>query len=228
MQSELLISTIRSELRALVGSMRPGRLVAALAAMVVAFASAPRSRAATPSAAKAQHRKAHPSSRAKTAASHKKATHSTSRVKKTAHRRRGSAGRPGRKSRRTAARRRRPNTYSRLAHMEIEPSRVEHIQQALIDAGAMQGAPTGQWDTATRDAMARYQSENGFGVTGLPDAKSLMKLGLGPHPLPPRLDKGVAAPATDLEKPAKSPADTAPSATLHSDVVTPPSPAARQ
>jgi hypothetical protein len=36
--------------------------------------------------------------------------------------------------------------------------------------------------------MKRYQQANGFNATGLPDAKSLMKMGLGPHPLPQDVD----------------------------------------
>jgi hypothetical protein len=87
------------------------------------------------------------------------------------------------------ARRSKPNAYQRLAKMQMDPSRVDSIQKALSGAGVYHGVPTGQWDSKTRDAMARYQAQNGFGVTGLPDAKSLMKLGLGPHPLPPELDK---------------------------------------
>jgi peptidoglycan hydrolase-like protein with peptidoglycan-binding domain len=87
--------------------------------------------------------------------------------------------------------------------MQMSPSRVETIQQALINAGTLHGTPTGHWDSETRDAMARYQDANGFGVTGLPDAKSLMKLGLGPHPLPAELNKAPAASGAD---PAASPA----------------------
>ncbi|HEV2378420.1 MAG TPA: peptidoglycan-binding domain-containing protein [Terriglobia bacterium] len=88
---------------------------------------------------------------------------------------------------------RRPNAYQRLAKMQMDPGRVESIQRALSDAGVYHGSPTGQWDSETRDAMARYQAQSGFGVTGLPDAKSLMKLGLGPHPLPAELDKKRAS-----------------------------------
>lgn len=73
--------------------------------------------------------------------------------------------------------------------MQMDPGRVESIQKALSDAGAYHGNPTGQWDSETRAAMMRYQSQNGFAATGLPDAKSLMKMGLGPHPLPSELDK---------------------------------------
>jgi hypothetical protein len=122
---------------------------------------------------------------------------------------------------------RRPNAYQRLAKMQMDPSRVESIQKALGDAGAYHGSPTGRWDADTRDAMARYQSQHGFGVTGLPDAKSLMKLGLGPHPLPAALDKARAAntqpnpagqapsisvdsPATNDQSPASAPAPATP------------------
>lgn len=95
--------------------------------------------------------------------------------------------------------------------MQIDPSRVENIQQALLGAGAYHGAPTGRWDSETRDAMARYQESNGFGVTGQPDAKSLMKLGLGPHPLPSELDKSKAL-STGAEPGTPLPAEsTAPS-----------------
>jgi peptidoglycan hydrolase-like protein with peptidoglycan-binding domain len=80
--------------------------------------------------------------------------------------------------------------------MQMDPARVEDIQQALIKAGDLQGTPSGRWDAQTREAMAHYQTDNGFGVTGLPDAKSLMKLGLGPHPLPPQLDK-TGTPASE-------------------------------
>ncbi len=99
--------------------------------------------------------------------------------------------------------------------MQMDPARVESIQQALIDAGAYHGTPTGRWDTETRDAMARYQTANGFGVTGLPDAKSLMKMGLGPHPLPPELNKAPDAAgsqpdaSTGTTSPALSPAPAA-------------------
>ena len=56
-----------------------------------------------------------------------------------------------------------------------------------MDAGTLHETPNGQWDMATRDAMKQFQKQNGFRPTGLPEAKPLMKLGLGPHPLPPGL-----------------------------------------
>lgn len=72
--------------------------------------------------------------------------------------------------------------------LHIAPKRAEQIQEALIRAGELHEQPTGVWDAQTRNAMKLYQQANGFDQTGLPDAKSLMKMGLGPHPLPAELD----------------------------------------
>jgi hypothetical protein len=81
----------------------------------------------------------------------------------------------------------------RRAHLRPEPERVEEIQQALAKTGYLKTQPNGLWDDETRDAMRRYQADHGFPVTGLPEAKSLMKLGLGPHPLPADLDSSGGA-----------------------------------
>lgn len=96
---------------------------------------------------------------------------------------------PGtRKTTRTTSargRRRRKETFRyRLSRLKLQPERITEIQQALTRAGYLNQEPTGKWDDPTRDAMRRYQEANGFPNTGLPEAKSLMKLGLGPHPLP--------------------------------------------
>lgn len=88
--------------------------------------------------------------------------------------------------------------HERLARIHLQPERVQEIQQALIREGYLQGEATGQWDSRTHDAMLRYQTDHGFLATGLPEAKSLMKLGLGSHPLPSELDHsqvGAANPA---------------------------------
>jgi len=79
----------------------------------------------------------------------------------------------------------------RLARLRLQPERVQEIQQALIREGYLQGDANGQWDAHTHDAMLRYQTDHGFPATGLPEAKALMKLGLGSHPLPPELDHGL-------------------------------------
>jgi len=76
-----------------------------------------------------------------------------------------------------------------MAHLHPGTDRVTAIQQKLAEAGYLKEEPNGQWDDQTREAMRRYQTDNGFPATGLPEAKSLMKLGLGPHPLPPELDR---------------------------------------
>lgn len=88
----------------------------------------------------------------------------------------------------TAQRRRR-----RRGQQRPTAERIREIQQALIRAGYLEGEPTGRWDAKTRAAMRRLQEESGLPVTGKLDARSLVKLGLGPetagvaapHPLPP-------------------------------------------
>ncbi len=72
-------------------------------------------------------------------------------------------------------------------HVRIQPARVREIQEALEKAGFFHDKPDGIWGPTTRDAMKQFQKQNGFSPTGLPEAKPLMLLGLGPHPLPPGL-----------------------------------------
>jgi len=99
---------------------------------------------------------------------------------------------------------RRPRSQTfryRLARLKLQPERISEIQQGLVKAGYLNQEPNGQWDDPTRDAMRRYQRANGFPDTGLPEAKSLMKLGLGPHPLPEELDSTVQAGAGPLNQP---------------------------
>jgi peptidoglycan hydrolase-like protein with peptidoglycan-binding domain len=77
--------------------------------------------------------------------------------------------------------------------MRPEPERIQEIQRALVQAGYSKEEPNGRWDAQTREAMRRYQVDHGFPATGRPEAKSLMKLGLGPHPLAEELDSSSAA-----------------------------------
>jgi hypothetical protein len=72
----------------------------------------------------------------------------------------------------------------RRSMIRPEPNRITEIQKALTQAGYYSVVASGKWDDQTRDAMRRYQLDHGFPATGLPEAKSLMKLGLGPHALP--------------------------------------------
>ena len=62
----------------------------------------------------------------------------------------------------------------------IDQGRTLEIQQALIREHYLTGDPTGQWDQSTKDALTRYQSENGWQTKSLPDSRALIKLGLGP------------------------------------------------
>jgi len=84
----------------------------------------------------------------------------------------------------------------RRARLRPEPERIEQIQQALAQAGYFNGQPNGLWNDQTREAMRHYQTDHGFPATGLPEAKSLMKLGLGPHPLPADVDTTPGAKAS--------------------------------
>jgi peptidoglycan hydrolase-like protein with peptidoglycan-binding domain len=104
----------------------------------------------------------------------------------------GAKVKPRSHHRKTSRRRKRQSGFKyRLAQLHLQPERVTEIQQALAQAGYLHEEPSGQWDDQTREAMQRYQADNRFPTTGLPEAKSLMKLGLGPHPLPPALDPSV-------------------------------------
>jgi len=100
----------------------------------------------------------------------------------------------------------------RRAMLRPEPERIQQIQQALAKEGYLKADPTGIWDEATRDAMRRFQTDHGFPVTGLPEAKSLMKLGLGPHPLPSDLDTASGAPVGNAPVRDTPPATAAPPA----------------
>ena len=42
------------------------------------------------------------------------------------------------------------------------------------------GEPSGNWDPATQAAMRRYQAEQGWQTKTVPDARALIRLGLGP------------------------------------------------
>jgi peptidoglycan hydrolase-like protein with peptidoglycan-binding domain len=102
--------------------------------------------------------------------------------------------------------------------MRPEAERVKEIQKALIEAGDLRQEPTGMWDDATREAMKQYQQGHGFAPTGLPDSKSLMKMGLGPHPLPPDVATAAATSArldpTVAPAPLSGPSDGRPAATV--------------
>lgn len=67
-----------------------------------------------------------------------------------------------------------------LGQRVMDAQRAIQIQQALVAAHYLSGAPTGQWDTATQAAMEKYQADNGWQTKITPDSRALIKLGLGP------------------------------------------------
>ena len=63
---------------------------------------------------------------------------------------------------------------------KIDPKRAQEIQEALIREHYLEGKPTGVWNDATQKAMQRYQADNNWQSKTTPDARALIKLGLGP------------------------------------------------
>jgi hypothetical protein len=63
----------------------------------------------------------------------------------------------------------------------ISSERAEQIQSALIREHRLDGEASGVWDQNTKDAMIRYQAENGWQTKITPDSRALIKLGLGPR-----------------------------------------------
>jgi hypothetical protein len=62
----------------------------------------------------------------------------------------------------------------------IDQARTMEIQQALIREHYFDGEATGEWNQGTRDALIRFQSDNHWQTKIFPDARALIKLGLGP------------------------------------------------
>ena len=63
----------------------------------------------------------------------------------------------------------------------IPSERATEIQAALIQHGYLTGEPSGAWDTQTAAAMEKLQADNGWQTKVTPDARALIKLGLGPN-----------------------------------------------
>jgi murein L,D-transpeptidase YcbB/YkuD len=87
----------------------------------------------------------------------------------------------------------------------ISPERATEIQHALIKAGYMEGAATGQYDEITIQAMKQFQSANGLPGTGMPSAATLKKLGVSK-----RSNDGYAVPVNrvsegEKKRPSQSP-----------------------
>ena len=72
----------------------------------------------------------------------------------------------------------------------IDEDRTREIQTALIREHYMTGEPTGVWDQSSKEAMVKFQSDNGWQTKITPDSRALIKLGLGPD------HKGLLNPET--------------------------------
>jgi hypothetical protein len=77
------------------------------------------------------------------------------------------------RSRKSASRRSR-------GQQKIDSKRALEIQEALIREHYLDGKPSGVWNDATQRAMQRYQADNNWQSKTTPDARALIKLGLGP------------------------------------------------
>ena len=109
-----------------------------------------------PSSNQSQPSTSHPKSSSRSKSS---STHSTSKSKKS-----------------------KKSTASHRTHgqQKIDSQRTLQIQEALIREHYLDGKPTGVWNEATEQAMQRYQADNNWQSKTTPDARALIKLGLGP------------------------------------------------
>ncbi len=82
----------------------------------------------------------------------------------------------------------------------IDTQRAGQIQEALIRNNYLDGEPSGKWDQRTRDAMQRFQQDNGWQTKVVPDSRALIKLGLGPS------SDGLLNPDTAMAPSAPPPA----------------------
>jgi hypothetical protein len=115
------------------------------------------------------------------AKAHRKSGHKRSTVSKTAKAvgpktRSASVRSRGKHSRRTT-----PKTARARGQQAIDADRTREIQHALIRANYLQGEPNGVWDQRTKEALTRFQQDNGWQSKVVPDSRALIKLGLGPR-----------------------------------------------
>lgn len=82
------------------------------------------------------------------------------------------------KSKRSGSRKKK--TARTRGQQKIDSERAQSIQEALIREHYLNGEATGTWNQASEDAMRRYQSDHGWQSKTVPDARALIKLGLGP------------------------------------------------
>jgi hypothetical protein len=79
-----------------------------------------------------------------------------------------------------AAKKKPASSHQLHGQRQIDPDRAREIQTALVREHYLAGEPTGQWDSESQAAMARYQAAQGWQTKLTPDSRALIKLGLGP------------------------------------------------
>ena len=75
----------------------------------------------------------------------------------------------------------RKGAWKKKGQKNIADDRTREIQAALIRDGYLDGEPTGSMDSRTKAALVRLQKESGWQTKIVPDARALIKLGLGPN-----------------------------------------------
>jgi hypothetical protein len=110
------------------------------------------------------------------------ATASTSQTKSTKSTKSNSSSHKSSKSGKASSGKSKKKSAKGTSHGQkgIDQERTLAIQQALVKQGYFSGEPTGKFDQVTKDALVRYQAENGWQTKVAPDSRALIKLGLGP------------------------------------------------
>src|SRR5215470_3181161 len=90
----------------------------------------------------------------------------------------------------------RKGSWKHQGQQGMQPERVRAIQEALIREHYLTGEPSGVWDLRSKDAMTRFQADNGWQSKVVPDSRALIKLGLGPNYSDKDMYKSTSAAAT--------------------------------
>lgn len=106
--------------------------------------------------------------------SHKTSAKSSAKAASPSSRRHAASARSGKSAKQTASVRR------VRGQQGIDSERARDIQAALIREHYLDGEPSGVWDSRTREALSRFQGDNGWQTKVTPDSRALIKLGLGP------------------------------------------------
>lgn len=153
--------------------------------------------------------------------------------KKTTHRRHKSSGKPhiatnASDTTKTSTGKRSRRKKRVRGQQKIDSERARSIQEALIRQHYLTGTATGTWNTASEEAMRRYQADHGWQSKTVPDSRALISLGLGPskdHLLNPEsaMTTGPEAPrAEPLPATSQSPAPvSSPAAPTQKDAPNP-------